>query len=109
MSSVRIQCKQTENLTEDLHACAFSALCMRCLQQRYDQLLKTSCVADQAPGASDAAKQPQGPPRGNDARRGGNLTNAQRDHRRKDTNKAAVGNHHRKDRALRKAGAPVQS
>lgn len=62
------------------------------------------------PGGNDAAavKHDHAAPRGNDARRGGNLTNVQRDHRRKDTNKAAVGNHHRKDRALRKMGGSAQ-
>jgi len=34
----------------------------------------------------------------------GASANPQRDHARKDKNKAAVGNHHRKDRAARKTG-----
>lgn len=40
------------------------------------------------------------------AQRGGS-SSVQRDHRHKDTHKAAVANHHRKDRALRKQGGPA--
>jgi hypothetical protein len=40
------------------------------------------------------------------AQRGGS-NNVQRDHCHKDMHKAAVANHHRKDRALRKQGGPA--
>lgn len=49
--------------------------------------------------------------RGRGSQRGGNQrgdrSNEQRDHRHKDMHKAAVANHHRKDRALRKQGGPA--
>ncbi|KAL3132505.1 hypothetical protein ABBQ32_009050 [Trebouxia sp. C0010 RCD-2024] len=49
--------------------------------------------------------------RGRGSQRGGGQRggsdSVQRDHRHKDMHKAAVANHHRKDRALRKQGAPA--
>lgn len=70
-----------------------------------------------APGEGDGAHQgpsrdPQAATRGrgggqrSGSQRGGS-SNVQRDHRHKDMHKAAVANHHRKDRALRKQGGPA--
>lgn len=70
-----------------------------------------------APGEGDGAHQgpsrdPQAATRGRGggqrggSQRGGS-SNVQRDHRHKDMHKAAVANHHRKDRALRKQGGPA--
>ncbi|KAL0032304.1 hypothetical protein WJX79_003738 [Trebouxia sp. C0005] len=69
-----------------------------------------------APGEGDegqgTSRDPQAATRGRGggqrggAQRGGS-NNVQRDHRHKDMHKAAVANHHRKDRALRKQGGPA--
>ncbi|DBB14004.1 hypothetical protein WJX82_002006 [Trebouxia sp. C0006] len=69
-----------------------------------------------APGEGDEAqgtsRDPQAATRGRGggqrggAQRGAS-NNVQRDHRHKDMHKAAVANHHRKDRALRKQGGPA--
>ncbi|KAL3156739.1 hypothetical protein ABBQ38_001014 [Trebouxia sp. C0009 RCD-2024] len=53
----------------------------------------------------ETATRGRGSQRGGGQRGGSN--SVQRDHRHKDMHKAAVANHHRKDRALRKQGAPA--
>ena len=74
-----------------------------------NKLILFAGEGDEAQGTSrdpQAATRGRGGGQKGGAQRGAS-NNVQRDHRHKDMHKAAVANHHRKDRALRKQGGPA--
>lgn len=70
----------------------------------HDLDVTTDGGAQEPARGADTAARGRGSQRGGGQR--GGSSNVQRDHRHKDMHKAAVANHHRKDRALRKQGPP---